>query len=149
MLPVYEIEPIKVIHFDFNYQEIEDNLASRNEIHNMERCLTPRLEIIEINGEVMLCVIFIRYTNRLINFDEKICFGSYISEQVFSIKYVNDEYTKSQIKDLFNKSLISSSQEFEKLVIKNNLPKNIKFPYYKYQESSILEMLEMLQSNAR
>lgn len=149
MLPVYTIDPIKIIHFDYNFEEIVNKSASRNQIHNMERGLTPRLEIIELNGEVMLCVIFIRYTNRFINFDEKICFGSYISEQVFSIKYVNDEYTKSQIEDLFNKSIISSSQEFEKLVIKNNLPRKIKFPNYQYYEYSILEMLEILQGGAK
>lgn len=147
MLPVYIYEPINIIHFDFNVQQIEDYLSPRNELIFLEQELIPRHQIFDVISQERECRIEMRFTYRLLNSNKNICFGSYITEQVFYIKYVNDEHTKSQIEHLFNNSLFMSEQEFEKLIIKSELPRQISLPSISAPDHFALDLLKILKED--
>ena len=148
MTPVYVYEPIKTIHFDFNVQQLEDYLSPRNEIITVVRELIPRHQIFDVYGDIRECRVEMRYTYRILNSNETICFGSYISEQIFYIKYVNEDYTSSQIIHLLNNSLFMTSQEFDNLIIKHNLPKDCSLPDFVFEEYVITDLIQILQSEA-
>lgn len=147
MLPVYSYEPIKVIHFEFNLEQFEDYLSARDVIINVNQELIPRHQIFDIVATQRECRIEMRFTYRILNFNNEICFGSYISEQVFYLKYVDEEDTSKQIKHLFNNAHFMSDQEYGKLLLRHELPSQISLPSCTIPEYFISDLLKILKSN--
>jgi hypothetical protein len=147
MLPVYKYEPIKVIHFDIDRNKIETYLSTRDKLMIINRQLIPTRFIYDMLDDPTESRVQIRYVFRLSDGEEKTSFGSYISEQIFYIKYVNDDHTLSQIKHLFNNSHFISEQQYDKLIIKNELPK-ISFMHFTFPDYLIQELFEILKDRA-
>ena len=146
-LPVYKYSAINVVHFYMDKQKIESNLSSTDGSIIIKRDLTPRRFIDNMpGGDLPECKVDIRYTFRVWDEEKKDSFGSYISEQSFHIKYVNDAYTHSQIKHLFSNSHFMSLQEFERLRNRSSLPEIIKFPYWTWSDLFVEELFQILKA---
>ncbi len=110
--------------------------------------IIPKHLIYDMLDDLTECKVDIRYTFRVFDEEEKTSFGSFISEQFFYIKYVNDEHTVSQIKHLFSNSHFASEQEFEKLREKNGLPRNLRFTHLIFPDYAVEELFQILKEKA-
>ena len=145
-LPVYKYSAINVIHFYMDKQKIDSYLISRDGSIIIKRDLTPKRFIYDKpDGDLTESRIDIRYTFRVWDEEKKNSFGSYISEQSFNIKYVNEAYTHSQIKHLFSNSQFMSQQEFDRLRNSSSLPEIIKFPYWAWSDLFVEELFQILK----
>ena len=128
-------------------QKIESYLRSRNRLMIIKRDLIPKRFIYDIpGGDLTESRVDIRYTFRLWDEEKKDSFGSYISEQFFHIKYVNEVYTHSQIKHLCSNSQFMSGQEFDRLRNCSSLPEIIKFPYWAWSDLFVEELFQILKA---
>ena len=146
-LPVYKYSAINVIHFYMDKQKIESYFSSRDRSMIIKRDLTPKRFIYDIPGDDLTeSRIDIRYTFRLWDEEKKNSFGSYISEQFFHIKFVNEAYTHSEIKHLFSNSHFMAGQEFDRLRNISSLPEIIKFPYWLWSDLFVEELFQVLKA---
>ena len=146
-LPVYKYSAINVVHFYMDKQKIESYLRSREGSIIIKRDLTPKRFIDNIPAaDLPECKVDIRYTFRVWDEEKKDSFGSYISEQSFYIKFVNDAYTHSQIRHLFSNSQFMSLQEFDRLRNISSLPEIIKFPYWLWSDLFVEELFQILKA---
>lgn len=144
-LQVYKYSPIKVIHFNLDKDEIEDYLSPRGRLMILKTNLIPKHLIYDMLDDVTECKVEIKYTFRVSDEEEKKSFGSYISEQFFYIKYVNDSFTKSQIENLFANSHFASEQKFEKLIMEKGLPKQLRFSSFTFPDYAVQELFQILK----
>ena len=146
MLPVYKYSPLKVLHFNINKKETESCLYDPNRFTLLHRELIPKQLVYDILDNATDYRVDIRYTFRLAAKEGKISFASYISEQSFYMKYVDDKNTMTQIKDMFENSTSGSANEFEKLMDIKSLPKELKFPSYHFPDSAMQELFILLKA---
>lgn len=146
-LPVYKYSAINVIHFYMDKQKIESYLSCSDRPMIIKRDLTPKRFIYDMtDGDLTESRIDIRYTFRVWDEEKKNSLGSYISEQSFYIKYVNEAYTHAQIKHLFSNSQFLSQQEFDRLRNSSSLPEIIKFPYWTWSDLFVEELFQILKA---
>lgn len=149
MLPAYKYSPLKVLHFNINKKETESFLYDPNKLTLLQRELIPKQLVYDILDNATDYRVDIRYTFRLAPKEGKISFASYISEQSFYIKYIDDKNTMTQIKDMYENSTSGSAHEFEKLTEIKNLPKELKFPSFHFPDSAMQELFALLKAKAR
>ncbi len=149
MLPAYRYSPIKVLHFNINKKETESCLHDPNKLTLLHRELIPKYLIYDILDNATEYRVDIRYTFRLAAKEGKISFVSYISEQSFYMKYVDDKHPMNQIKVMYENSTSGSAREFEKLTEIKNLPKELKFPSFHFPDSAKQELFALLKAKAR
>ena len=150
VLPVYKHSPVNVVHFNMDKQKIESYLSIRDSLMIINRDFTPKRHIYDMmDGDLTGCKVDIRYTFRLWDQEKTNSFGSYISEQFFYIKYVNDAHTHSQIKHLFSNSHFMSEQEFDNRRNIARLPDIIKFPYWTWHHLILEELFQILKAKCQ